>query len=255
MADPTHADLWRRAVTGDEPPERMIAMMDKPSIAERYRRWRNADGPGPVADDGGAQGLVSAAPMAANANPNWTAADFKFEASLKRRLGGKYRGFTGKGYANRYGGGFVYRPAGQKPTTYVLHHTAGAAGATGASIWNYHVNSRGWDTDGYHLLVSPDGSAELLIPPSMMSYGAGAVNPTTIHICLHGNYTVITPDPRALATIYQVFLALDECYGNYRWRGHKEVGQTACPGALQGHLVKMRGAAYGAASPPKQSYP
>lgn len=219
------------------------------TIAERWRRWRQADGPGPVAP-----GTMAALALP---DPRWTAADYRFEAELKRRLGTRYLGFTGKGYANRFGGGFVPRPANRAPTTYVLHHTAGNQAWTGADVWRFHVQSRGWDTDGYHVLVSPDGRAELLIPPSMMSYGAGAANPWTIHVSCHGNYVASTPPPAMLATVYQVFLALDVCYGDHQWRAHRELpgAATACPGRLFPELVRMRGTEYGAAVPPRAAYP
>lgn len=231
--------------------------MNKPSIIERYRRWRNADGPGPeVADLGDGLGLFNAAPLGALASPNWTAADRAFEAELKRRLGGAYKGFTGQGYANRYGGGFVARTGGRKPSTYVLHHTAGSANAGGASIWAYHVGTRGWDTDGYHVLVSPDGSVEMLIPPSMMSYGAGSENPYTVHVCLHGNYVSAQPTAAARAAIHSVFLALDACYGGHPWRAHRELpnNATVCPGQLLPHLAAMRTAG-GSVSPPAPVQP
>lgn len=217
------------------------------NIVERWRRWRNADGPDPAA----------APQMGALAmrQPVWSAADHRFEAELKRRLGARYVGFTGQGYANRYGGGFVQRPAGRVPTTYVLHHTAGAQRDTGAELWRFHVQSRGWDTDGYHIVVRTDGRVELVIPPSMMSYGAAQHNPYTIHVSVPGNYVSQAPAPAMLASVYQVFLALDLCYGNHPWRGHRDLMSTACPGGLQAHLVRMRGREYGAASPPKQSYP
>lgn len=218
-------------------------------IVERVRRWRRADGP-----DVASGAAVSAFALSA---PRWTAADLNFEAQLRRRLGGNYVGFTGKTYADRYGGGFVSRPGNQQPTTYVLHHTAGAPNWTGGDVWRYHVQTRGWDTDGYHVLISPNGRAELLIPPSMMSYGAGSANPWTIHVSCHGNYVSQQPTAAMLATIYQVFRALDVCYGDHGWRGHKELpgAATACPGRLLDSLKTMRGPAYGAASPPKESYP
>lgn len=226
------------------------------SIVERYRRWRNADGP---ATPGGVSdthvlGLVSAYAMS---RPVWNAQDYRFEAELKRRLGANYLGFTGQGYANRYGGGFVQRPGGKVPTTYVLHHTAGAPAWTGGDVWRYHVQTRGWDTDGYHVLINPAGKAELLIPPSMMSYGAAAANPWTVHVSCHGNYVSSEPSAAMLATIYQVFLALDVCYGGKPWRGHRALpgASTACPGKLDNHLAVMRGPRYGAAAPPKPSYP
>lgn len=219
------------------------------SIVERYRRWRNADGPAPDAP-----GTMGALAWRA---PVWTAADYRFEAELKRRLGARYQGSTGQWYANRYGGGFVPRPGSQKPTTYVLHHTAGGAAWTGGDVWRYHVQTRGWDTDGYHVLINPAGQAELLIPPSMMSYGAGKANPWTVHVSCHGNYVTTQPTAAMLATVYQVLLALDVCYGGKPWRGHKELpgAATACPGGLLPHLIRMRGGSYGAATPPKQSYP
>lgn len=218
------------------------------TIAERLRRWRNQDGPGPD-ESSGEMGAFSAS------RPVWTAADHRFEGELSRRLGALYMGFTGQGYANRYGGGFVPRPAGRVPTTYVLHHTAGAQRDTGAELWRYHVQTRGWDTDGYHIVVRPDGRVELVIPPSMMSYGAAQHNPYTIHVSVPGNYVSQVPAPAMLASVYQVFLALDVCYGGHPWRGHKELMSTACPAQLLPHLVRMRGREYGAASPPKERYP
>lgn len=226
------------------------------NIVERYRRWRNADGPATPngVGDTHALGLFSAYALS---RPVWNAQDYRFEAELKRRLGANFLGFTGQGYANRYGGGFVQRPGGKVPTTYVLHHTAGAPAWTGGDVWRYHVQTRGWDTDGYHVLITPSGKAELLIPPSMMSYGAAAANPWTAHVSCHGNYVTTEPSAAMLATIYQVFLALDLCYGGKPWRGHNELpaSRTACPGRLLGHLTRMRGAAYGAATPPRASYP
>lgn len=219
------------------------------NIVERWRRWRNADGPDPAAPQ-----QMGALAMRM---PVWSAADHRFESELKRRLGTRYVGFTGQGYANRYGGGFVQRPGGRVPTTYVLHHTAGAPAWGGGDVWRYHVQSRGWDTVGYAVLINPAGQAELLVPPSMMTYGAGAANPYSVHVSCHGNYVSTQPSPAMLATIYQVFLALDLCYGGKPYRGHKELpgAATACPGGLLPHLVRMRGREYGAASPPKQSYP
>lgn len=220
------------------------------TIAERLRRFLNADGPAPRGKRrAGTSGALSA-PTA-----TWTAQDFAFEAELKRRLGSRYVGFTGQGYANRYGGGFVYRPRGAAVRTYILHHTAGAQSDTGANLWRYHVQTRGWDTDGYHVVVRVDGSVELLIPPSMMSYGAAQHNPYTVHVSVPGNYVVQSPAPALLSSVYQVFLALDAAYGGKPWRGHKEIMNTACPGGLLPHLAKMRGPQYGAASPPRPSYP
>ena len=76
----------------------------------------------------------------------------------KAPVGSRYVGFTGRGYANRYGSGFVYRPRGAAVRTYIHHHTAGAQSDTGADLWRYHVQTRGWDTDGYHVVVRVDGS-------------------------------------------------------------------------------------------------
>lgn len=219
------------------------------TIAERLRRWRNQDGPGPD------EGEPTMGAFAAS-RPVWTAADHRFEGELARRLGSLYLGFTGQGYANRYGGGFVSRPAGRVPTVYVSHHSAGSQRDTGAELWRYHVQTRGWSTDGYHIVVRPDGRVELVIPPSMMSYGAAQFNPHTVHVCCPGNYVSQIPAPAMLASLYQVFLALDVCYGDHQWKAHRELPMaTACNGGLQPHLVRMRGLEYGAASPPKERYP
>lgn len=219
-------------------------------IIEKWRRRRNADGPSgsDAARRRGRSALAAAAPA-------WTAADLTFANELVSRLGPRYRGFTGGDYARRHGGGFVYRPRGSVIRQYILHHTAGPLSASGSDIWRYHVQSRGWDTDGYHVLISPNGNVELMIPPSMMSYGAGSFNPSTIHVCAHGNYTKDTPTREALQSIYSVFLSLDKAYGGRPWRGHSEIMRTACPGALLPHLARMRGGSYGDAPNPPASYP
>lgn len=220
------------------------------NVAERLLRTKNQDGPDTAAEH--ARGRVSAASAKTAV---WNAEDMNFQNELIARLGPRFHGFTGGKYAETIGGGFVQRPARSVVGQYILHHTAGPSSATGADIWRYHTKTRGWDTDGYHMLVSPDGSAELLIPPSMMSYGAARFNPTTVHICCHGNYTLYGPSAAMLQTVYTIFLALDKCYGGKPWRGHKEIMPTACPGALLPHLERMRGAAYGDAAKPPVNYP
>ena len=120
-------------------------------ILEWWRRKRSADGPGGRrAAAGGRAALAAPAPA-------WTAADLNFVNELTQRRGPLYRGLTGGDYARQHGGGFVYRPRGAGIRQYILHHTAGPLSASGSDIWRYHVRVRGWDTDGYHLLVAPSG--------------------------------------------------------------------------------------------------
>lgn len=176
--------------------------------------------------------------------------DRALDAALRDRLGADYLGWTGERYAAEIGGGFVERPRGAALRFYVLHHTAGAQTDTGAELWRYHTRHLGWSTAGYHLVIRRGGQVEMLIPPSLMSYGAGPTwNASTVHVVVPGNYaTVHEPESAPLDTIYRVFCTLDDTLGGRPWRGHKELKATACPGRLQAHLERMRGPRYGAAS-------
>lgn len=177
--------------------------------------------------------------------------DGRFDALLRERLGPLYLGWTGQKYQRELGGSWLSRH-GARIQRHVGHHTAGPSSWTGRDVWRYHIRNLGWATAGYHVLVRPDGRVELLIPPSLMSYGAGPRwNPTSSHVVMSGNYhNSQAPDHRALDSYYIVFCTLDDVYGNLPWRGHREVKATACPGdSLFPHLVRMRGAQYGAATP------
>lgn len=54
-----------------------------------------------------------------------------------------------------------FMPIESNITHFVIHHQGGSAfppyDATIRAIWNYHVNSNGWEDIGYHWLIDPEG--------------------------------------------------------------------------------------------------
>jgi hypothetical protein len=191
----------------------------------------------------------------------WTKEDARFGALLEARLGALYLGWTGKAYAAEIGGRFLIRPGGVPAIRrYVFHHTAGDHKLRGVDIWRYHVKRLGWSTDGYNVFVNFDGTVEVLIPPSRMSYGAGPKwNGSSAHVALSGNYhtgselragqwvdTAHEPPGAGLNSSYVVFCSLDDAYGFKPWALHRELKATACPGRQYiPHAVRMRGPEYG----------
>ncbi len=166
--------------------------------------------------------------------------DADVHAALGARLGALYVGFTGDDYIARFGGRLVSRRG--TPAIYVAHHSAGSHKHTGADLWRFHVQRMGWDTTGYHFVVRHDGTVEMMVPPSYMTYGAGPRwNPTTVHVCLPGNYhTVHEPTLASLDGLYQVLCVLDDEVGYRPWKGHRDIRPTVCPGdRLIPHVRRM----------------
>lgn len=136
----------------------------------------------------------------------------------------------------------------------VVHHSAGSNTstdwpATVLSIWNFHVNSRGWDDIGYNWLIDPNG---------MIYEGRGggnnvvgahfcSKNTGTMGVCMLGTYENTAPTQAALNSLHQI-LAWKMCDANLDGMdttllgntglnlpvisGHMDGCATLCPGAM-----------------------
>lgn len=151
---------------------------------------------------------------------------------------------------------------------YAVHHTAGGVRPGGIDLlglWSYAINSapwadaagvvrRGWDTGNYAIGISggPRGvRVQMIADPETLTYHVGGphnaawLGVNIMHDCVH-----YPADPAELRALYEVLCALDDIVGNRKWRGHREIKPTACPGdQVMSHLRRMRGIDFGAKSP------
>lgn len=89
-------------------------------------------------------------------------------------------------------------PVESEITHFVIHHQGGNAfppyDATIRAIWNYHVNSNGWEDIGYHWLIDPDGiiykgRAWLGENENVIGAHMCGCNANKLGICLLGDFT------------------------------------------------------------------
>ncbi|MEM9887070.1 MAG: N-acetylmuramoyl-L-alanine amidase [Bacteroidota bacterium] len=141
-------------------------------------------------------------------------------------------------------------PAPNSVSHLIVHHSAGVNSANDwaavvRSIWDFHVNTRGWDDVGYNWLVDPNGVLYEGRGADLIGAHFCGANTGTEGICLLGNFTNITPKQAAVDKLVQ-FLAWKSCseslYPIDRVRhnasgrnllqvsGHRDGCATACPG-------------------------
>lgn len=95
------------------------------------------------------------------------------------------------------------------PEWIIVHHSAADAKQTFASIKNYHVNERGFDTIGYQYLITYDGTIYQGRPDLM--HGAHCkeegMNKKSIGICLTGNFDKFLPLPAQIVSLKSLLRA------------------------------------------------
>ncbi len=135
-------------------------------------------------------------------------------------------------------------------THLIVHHSAGSNtsndwAARVRAIWNYHVNSNGWDDIGYNWLIDPngvlyEGRGDNLQGAHFCGYNSG-----TMGVCVMGTYTDVLPTEAAINTLKEL-LAWKSCKENidpedfsfhnasglnlYHISGHRDGCNTECPG-------------------------
>jgi len=113
----------------------------------------------------------------------------------------------------------------------VVHHTAVDASRSWAVVAAYHVNGNNWPGIGYHLGIARDGALSYLGDIGTVRYHAGRANADSIGVCFAGNFETDVPTAAALATFDRLYAVLDAYIGRgLEIVGHRDVGQTACPG-------------------------
>lgn len=68
----------------------------------------------------------------------------------------------------------------------VIHCTATSQNATVKAIQNYWFNNKKWSRNGYHIMISPDGTINKLEPFNKISNGVRGYNADSINISYIG---------------------------------------------------------------------
>lgn len=141
-------------------------------------------------------------------------------------------------------------PAATTVTHLIVHHSATTNNATDwaavvRSIWDFHVNGRGWDDIGYNYLVDPNGAIYVGRGNNIRGAHFCGNNTGTLGNCVLGDFTDETPSSAALAALGNLlaweassrdidptaasFHAASELTLNHV-SGHREGCETSCPG-------------------------
>ncbi|MEI7035126.1 peptidoglycan recognition family protein [Streptomyces pratensis] len=151
---------------------------------------------------------------------------------------------------------------GRRPSKIIVHHTVSAntsdvsrAQAHSHAHWvqNLHMDKNGWIDSGYHFLVSRGGwitegrhrSLSTLLGGGDFVLGAhtSGQNEQAIGIANEGAYHGGAQPPRAQWEVLVVLCAyVCRQYGiaPSRIYGHKDFGDTLCPGVLHDKLPQLR---------------
>lgn len=128
----------------------------------------------------------------------------------------------------------VYARRDARVVRIVIHHSTGKATAvTPAGIARYHVGHLGWPGIGYHDCVGWDGVICHCNPYDRVSYHVASYNPTSVGVCLIGDFTKYPPSDRQLTAAGYLVAGLLEQFelGISAVVGHRELMATACPGS------------------------
>jgi hypothetical protein len=114
----------------------------------------------------------------------------------------------------------------------VVHHVGVDAVVPPERTARYHVNTKDWPGIAYHFYATMNGDAFQTQPLDIISYHCGGMcNVKSIGICLEGRWMDKEPPEAQLEATREVigwlFAHLPQPLTVF---GHREVGQTACPG-------------------------
>ncbi|NBB88513.1 MAG: hypothetical protein GVX96_01825 [Bacteroidetes bacterium] len=152
-------------------------------------------------------------------------------------------------------------PVVNEPTHLIVHHSAGPNSSSDwaavvRSIWDFHVNGRGWADIGYHYLIDPDGKIYQGRADDIQGAHFCAQNRNAMGSCVLGTFTEVSPTVKARTS--WVDLA---SYAACKWgispqnpslhgssgldllgvSGHRDGCATECPGqVLYGQLNDWR---------------
>lgn len=106
---------------------------------------------------------------------------------------------------------------------------------------NHWRNTLGWNRGGYHYYIDADGNIYQNYPLTMMTWGAGWVNPFSVHISVEAANANDYSAAQVQAREWLTRKLMKELKLNANAvLGHKEVGSTACPGYSVSKLNEFR---------------
>lgn len=118
-----------------------------------------------------------------------------------------------------------------------IHHTVSpyndnlAPEARMRGLQNFHMDSRGWCDLGYHYVVSRDGRIWQGRPENRLGAHVANRNSGSVGISFMGNFMEDRPNDDMLNSTGALVRWLRDTYGVDRnLLGHRDGGQTACPG-------------------------
>ncbi|XP_011344963.1 peptidoglycan-recognition protein SC2 isoform X2 [Ooceraea biroi] len=137
----------------------------------------------------------------------------------------------------------------KKPAPYVIiHHSTDTGCETQAlcqakvrGFQNYHMNSKGWTDIGYNFLVGEDGNVYEGRGWGKKGSHSKPFNGKSIGICIIGDYSNRTPKPAAVQAVSKLIaygVSNDEIKSDYILLGHRQTGQTTCPGNSLYGMIK-----------------
>lgn len=115
-----------------------------------------------------------------------------------------------------------------KPTQIIYHHAA-SSNETPEEINEYH-KSKGWSGIGYDYYIRKDGTIYSGRPEGAEGAHAIGQNKNSIGICLEGNFEDEELSSEQVSNLYKLSVYISFKYDIYRIIGHKDVGETLCPG-------------------------
>ena len=130
--------------------------------------------------------------------------------------------------AYKWHGGFTKRSR----TDFIALHHAEAVKCTPQDIHSWHV-SNGWTGIGYHFFVRKDGTIYRGRPLDVVGAHVQGMNSCSIGICAEGDYHTkekTMPQAQKKSIIELCQYLKKNYYPNAKIVGHREIGDSNCPG-------------------------
>ena len=130
--------------------------------------------------------------------------------------------------AYKWHGGFTKRSR----TDFIALHHAEAVKCTPQDIHSWHV-SNGWTGIGYHFFVRKDGTIYRGRPLDVVGAHVQGMNGCSIGICAEGDYHTkekTMPQAQKKSIIELCQYLKKNYYPNAKIVGHREIGDSNCPG-------------------------
>ncbi|XP_060606482.1 peptidoglycan-recognition protein SC2-like [Ruditapes philippinarum] len=131
---------------------------------------------------------------------------------------------------------------------FFIHHTESPScssqsecSARVRGIQNYHMDSRGWSDIGYSFLVGEDGNVYEGRGWTHVGAHTAGYNSKAFAASMIGSYMSHLPNSKALAAVKNLIACgvhLGKISADYRLYGHRDAGQTDCPGDSLYHEIQ-----------------